>query len=306
MPRRRKNDYEAIDDDLVYKQYETLHITSHVNGLDVLTLNRPPMNPLSRQMFLELAHYFFRLRTDFSVRVVILRAEGKSFSAGLDLKESTSKQEDAIIGEDAETGENDEPPVFEGQRRVSDLPKYMRSCPQPIICCVQGAAAGGGFGLALASDVRYCTPDARFNVAMIRIGLSGLDVGISYHLPRLVGASTASEFILTGRFMGADRAYRCGLVSEIFPSQQEMDAAAIQLAGDMLANSAMGLRYTKEGLNQNVDAPSLEAALGVEDRTQVLISQANAKDITKRMKSFVSPNRSRALKREGVPKRSRL
>lgn len=115
-----------------------------------------------------------------------------------------------------------------------------------------------------------------------------------------MGASAASEFILTGRFMDADRAYRCGLVSEIFPTQHEMDVAALELADDMMANSPMGLRYTKQGLNENIDAPSLEAALGVEDRTQVLISMANAEDISKRMLSFVGPNRANKTKQQVI------
>ena len=107
----------------------------------------------------------YRLRTDLSVRVVILRSEGRAFCAGLDLKQGQPLRETS-----------DEPAAFTLQRRVSDLPKYMRSCPQPIICCVQGAGGGGGFGLALASDVRLCTPNAKFNVAMIKIGYGTLPV----------------------------------------------------------------------------------------------------------------------------------
>lgn len=279
------DDYKEMQDS-VFRQYQTLRVDTREDGLDIVTLNRPPMNPLSKKMFLELAHYFDRLRTDFSVRVVILRAEGKAFCAGLDLSSLTGNEEKNSKEEATQT-------LIAGQRRVSDLPKYMRACPQPIICCVQGAAAGGGFGLALASDVRFCTHKARFNVAMIRLGLSGLDVGISYHLPRLVGTSVASEFILTGRFMDADRAYRSGLVSQVFDNQPSMDTAAVDLANDMLSNNAMALRYTKEGLNLNIDAPSLQAALDTEDRTQVLLSMANSSDIAERMRKYVPPKKSK-------------
>ena len=79
----------------------------------------------------------------------------------------------------------------------------MRRCPQPIVCLVQGAASGGGFALALASDIRLCAPDARMNASFIRIGLTGCDMGVSYFLPRMVGSSVASEYLLTGRFMNA-------------------------------------------------------------------------------------------------------
>ena len=93
--------------------------------------------------------------------------------------------------------------------------------------------------------------------------------------------------------MGAERALRCGLVSEIYSTQTDMDMAAASLADDMLANSAIGLRHTKDGLNQNIDAPSLEAALALEDRTQNLISVVNAVDINKRMRMFVKVPQSK-------------
>ena len=82
----------------------------------------------------------------------------------------------------------------------------MRRCPQPIIALIQGAAAGGGFALALAADIRIATKSARMNCAFIKLGLGGCDIGTSYFLPRLVGVSVASELILTGRFIGAERA----------------------------------------------------------------------------------------------------
>ena len=290
MPRQpaAADDYSVLQQ-LEFRKYQKLQIESPEPGLDVVTLSQPPMNPLSDQMFLELAHYFQRLRTDLSVRVVIIRAEGKAFCAGLDLKEQSGT--DGVGSQPPEALKVD--PVLQLQRRVSDVIRQMRACPQPIVCCIQGAAAGGGFGLALASDVRLCTNAARFNVAMIRIGLSGCDIGISYHLPRLVGASTASEFILTGRQMSSDRALRCGLVSAVYQTQAQMDEAARTLAADMLSNSAIGLRYSKETLNQNIDAPSLDAALLLEDRTQNVIAISNADDIQMRMNSFVGPNRNK-------------
>ena len=96
----------------------------------------------------------------------------------------------------------------------------MRPCPQPIIALIHGAACGGGLSLALASDVRYAAPNARMNAAYIRIGLGGCDMGAGYLLPRLVGLSNASEFLLTGRFIDAERALRMGLVSEVVPAEK--------------------------------------------------------------------------------------
>src|ERR1700759_880403 len=103
------------------------------------------------------------------------------------------------------------------------------------------------------------------NAAYIRVGLGGCDMGAGYFLPRLVGLSNASEFLFTGRFIDAARALRMGLVSEIVPAEQLLDAG-LALADDMLRSPPMGLRLTKETLAAEIDAPSLEAALTIEDR----------------------------------------
>ena len=145
----------------------------------------------------------------------------------------------------------------------------MRRCPQPIISLVQGAACGGGFAFALASDIRIAGESARMNAAFIRLGLSACDMGVSYFLPRLVGVSLASELMLTGRFIDARRALATGLVSEVVADDQ-LEAAAQSYVDDMLLASPMGLRMTKEGLNMAVDAASLEAAMAIENRNQVM------------------------------------
>jgi len=110
------------------------------------------------------------------------------------------------------------------------------------------------------------------NAAFIRIGLSACDVGVSYFLPRLVGASIASELLLTCNFIDAARAERAGLVSRVVPDA-ELEAAAREMADDMLRNSPLGLRLTKECLKLSIDAPSLEAAVAMEDRNQILAAQ---------------------------------
>ena len=242
--------------------YDTLLVEKE-GAIDWLTLNRPEqLNALSRTMMLELQHYFGELYTDHDVRVVILRGAGRGFCAGLDLKEDRG-------GASSESG-----PVagLRAQRRVSEIMLCMRRCPQPIISVVQGPAAGGGFGLALASDIRIAGPKARMNAAFIRIGLSACDVGVSYFLPRLVGASLASELLLTGRFIDAARAERLGLVSSVVP-EDELVAAARSMANEILANSPIGVRLTKDCLNMSIDAPSLDSVVAMEDRQQILISQ---------------------------------
>jgi enoyl-CoA hydratase len=112
------------------------------------------------------------------------------------------------------------------------------------------------------------------NAAFIRIGLSACDIGVSYMLPRLVGVSVASELMMTGRFIHAERALHTGLVSEVVPDEALAEAARPYL-DDMLTTSPLGLRMTKECLNASIDAQSLESVIAMEDRTQLLCVQTS-------------------------------
>lgn len=230
-------------------------------AVETVTLNRPEaLNAMDEPMIIALQHYFRALDDRPQVRVVLLNAEGRAFCAGLDLKGWARRE-----GEGAVHG------GWRTQRAIATVMQLMRSCPQPIIACAQGAACGGGMSLLLASDVRYCTPDFRMNAAYIRIGLGGCDMGSSYFLPRLVGSSLASEMILSGRFVGAERALAAGFVSEIAGPDEIMERAEA-LAADMLLASPMGLRLSKDVLNRNIDATGFEAALALEDRQQIMLS----------------------------------
>jgi enoyl-CoA hydratase len=240
--------------------FETLQLErrDHVTWL---TLNRPQsLNALNRMLVRELRAYFTQLADDRETRVVVLRGAGRAFCAGLDLKEEGD-------------GDDSVQASLRAQRTISELVIMMRRAPQPIIACVQGAACGGGFALALGADVRLAGESARMNAAFIRIGLSACDVGVSYFLPRMVGASVAAELLLTGNFIDAARAERLGLVSRVV-ADTELDAAAQSLAADMLRNSPLGLRLTKECLNASLDAGSLEQVIAMEDRNQVLCTRS--------------------------------
>ncbi len=226
------------------------------------TLDRPErLNALNPVLAQELKAFFIDLYDQADVRVVILRGAGRAFCSGLDLKERSERPVASGVSE-----------ALAGQRSIRDIMIAMRRCPQPIISIVQGAASGGGFALALASDIRLVTPDARMNAAFIRIGLSACDVGVSYFLPRMVGSSVASQYMLTGRFMDAQRAYALGLVSRVAPLE-ELESEARAFAGDMLRATPLGLRLTKEALGHAVDAASLDAVVAMEDRNQILCIQ---------------------------------
>jgi len=252
--------------------YDTLTVRRD-GGLLWLVLDRPEaLNAMSRALVNDLHAVLDALHDDPSVRVVILRGAGRAFCAGLDLKENTG----GVAGSVAEG--------LRSQRHIAALAIKIHRAPQVFIAAVHGAAAGGGFALALASDVRLAGESARMNAAFIRIGLSACDVGVSYFLPRLVGSSVAAELLLTGDFIDAARALQTGLVSRVVPDD-ELDAAAEAMAGRVLRNSPLGVRLTKECLGFSVDAPSLEAAIAMEDRNQILT--VRTKDVGEGITAFL-------------------
>lgn len=248
-------------------------------AVDWLTLDRPEArNAIDLRMATELRDYFGGLAEDASVRIVVMRGAGPSFCAGLDIKAAGE-----LSGPDAPFGAG-----MGFQSYLADVYVRMRRCPQPIVSLVHGAACGGGFSFVLASDIRIAGESARMNAAYILLGLSACDMGCSYFLPRLVGTSVASELMLTGRFIHAPRALATGLVSEVVPDDR-LEAAAAPYVEEMLATSPMGLRMTKEGLNLTIDAPSLEAALAIENRTQLLCTASP--EFARRMEAFVEGRR---------------
>jgi enoyl-CoA hydratase/carnithine racemase len=245
--------------------------------IEILSLNRPQaLNALNPDMVAALNAYLAELHQRPDVRVVILRAEGRAFCAGLDIKESR--------GRSAGANETRVLAAFRTQSAIGDIYRKMRSAPQPIIALGQGPACGGGFSLLLASDVRYGAPSLRMNAAYIKIGLTGCDMGSSYFLPRLVGASLASELILTGRFIHADRALALGLLSDVVEEEKLLETG-LALAEEMLLTSPNGLRLSKHALNLNIDAPSLEAAMAIEDRQQAMLSATQ--DAAEAMAAFL-------------------
>jgi enoyl-CoA hydratase len=240
--------------------FDTLAIARD-DGVVTCTLNRPQaLNAMNPQLIEDLHAFLDETATDQSVRIVVLKGAGKAFCAGLDLKEG------ADVGQGVAAG-------MRYQRRVSEIALKMRRAPQVFVACVHGAACGGGFMLALASDIRIGATSARMNAAFIKLGLSGCDVGVSYLLPRVVGASVASELILTGRFIDAERALGLGLISRLV-KEEALSAEASALVSELLHTSPLGLRLSKECLNASLDAGSMEAVVAMEDRNQILCTQS--------------------------------
>jgi enoyl-CoA hydratase/carnithine racemase len=231
----------------------------------LVTLNRPErLNAMSPTLVGDLHAAIAELARDNTIRVVVVTGAGRAFCAGLDLKElGTGPMSDGLRGPHAS---------LRWQEYIADLVTQLRRLPQPVIAAVNGAAYGGGLALACAAEARVIADDARLCVQFINVGLSGCDIGISYTLPRWVGAGRAFELILTGREFSAAEAFAMGLANRVTPAADVVDTA-LELAEQMAGHTPLGLMLTKEALWANVDAPSLEAALHVENRNQILAGQ---------------------------------
>ncbi|MBU2644544.1 enoyl-CoA hydratase/isomerase family protein [bacterium] len=238
-------------------EYTTIRFEEK-ESIGILTLNRPKViNAMNQTMIEELEHLLNILELSEETRVLILTGAGeKGFCSGMDMKESVSQ----LFAATPET-------IYKAQSRASRLFLKLRQIPQPVISAVHGAAAGVGFSLTLASDVRVITPEARFNAAYINIGLGGADLGSSFFLPRMIGSGRANEYLLTGDFISAEDAVALGFVSRVVPRDRLLETA-LELAGKMTGKSRLGLKMTKEAINQNLGVTSLEQALHLENRNQ--------------------------------------
>ena len=244
--------------------------------IDVITLDRPErLNAMNHELVADLHAALHQVGTDNTCRVVILTGAGRGFCAGLDLKGSGQAPGTDGLGR-PQAG-------LRSQQHIAELVPQLRNLRKPVIAAVNGPAAGGGLAQALASDVRIAAASARCNVAFVRIGLSGCDIGVSWLLPRLIGASRAFELLLTGRLIDAETAERYGLVSRVVPDGEVVDAA-IEIAEEIRANSPFGVWMTKEVMWSNLET-SMQAGIDLENRTQILTTFTE--DMAEAMSAFL-------------------
>lgn len=237
-------------------------------GIRILTLDRPErLNAMSVALIDDLHDALGRIEADDRARVVILTGAGRGFCSGLDLVDLG----DFSSASAPSSGRGRVHKGMDLQQRIASLVPRLRGLRVPVIAAVNGAASGGGLALALASDVRIAARTARFNVAFVRIGLSGCDIGVSWLLPRWIGASRAFELLLTGRLVDSDEADRIGLVTRVVDDEALMDEA-IATAELICANSPFGIWMTKEVMWSNLESGSLQAGIDLENRTQILTS----------------------------------
>lgn len=241
--------------------YETIRF-DRKGPVGVLTLNRPGcLNAINHVMRAELTDFLKARLDDTEVRVIVITGQGRGFCAGLDLKDPV------LLGEGSEASVKK---AYESmQKPWSEIVLLMRRGPQPYIGAINGPAAGGGFSIALACDLRLAAPEARFSAAFINIGFGGADMGSSWFFPRAVGQGNAARYLLTGDLFDADEALRIGLVQQVVDKDRLLEEA-MKVARTMASKSPLGLRLTKEALNHSAGGVSLEDAILLEDRNQVM------------------------------------
>jgi enoyl-CoA hydratase len=250
----------------------------------LITLNDPStLNSMSFPLVGALYEALEEVGRDNECRAAILTGTGRGFCSGLNLEE---------VGA---------PPGIEGlpvsriamraMAYMSDIVPAMRALPMPLIAAVNGPAYGGGFCLTLGADIRIASESAMFNGAGINNGLSGTELGVSYLLPRLIGASRSNEILLSGREVGAVEAERIGLVSRVVPDAK-LRGAAVELAEQISSYSAHGVSLTKQVLWDSLECGSLSAAIDLENRNQLL-----ARMLTQNLEEAV---RARREKRKPV------
>lgn len=250
-----------------------LSLTETPDGIALLTIDRPERrNALSGNALAALHRAFDSIAARPDLRAVVVTGAGVSFCSGADMK-SGPQDMDALEG--TATGElmgAVKGPLtrnFVMQELMAGLFEKIHRLRQPVIAAVNGTAHGGGFALALACDIRFAARSASFGAVFIKRGVSACDMGTSYYLPRLVGASRSAELLLTGRVFDATEAERIGLVIEVVDDGTVVERALAK-AREIAENSPLAVWMTKETMWQTVDSPSLRHALDIENRTQIL------------------------------------
>jgi enoyl-CoA hydratase len=233
-----------------------------------LTLNRPEqLNAVTAELADALHQQLRAVAADRSCRAVVLTGAGRGFCAGLDLHGYGQAP-----GNDGSDEARDR---LSNQQHMSTVILELRALPQPLIAAVNGPAAGFGLALSLGCDIRYASREAVFRAAFINIGVSNCDMGTSWLLPRLIGASRSHELMLTGRRVDAEEALRIGLVADVVDGG-DLAARALQAAEQIASLAPWGVRLTKRGMWTALELPSLSAAVEYEDRQQIMATFGTA------------------------------
>lgn len=242
--------------------FETILLDRPVEGVVIATLNRPErLNAQTNTMFRELEELAWALDDDDTLRVVILTGAGRAFCAGFDLDDAKDLPSLGAMG------------MLKQQELAARALQAIRSVRVPVIAAVNGPAAGGGFSLTLAADIRVASTNAKFNAAFVRIGLTAGDLGVSWLLPRLVGPAVANEIAFTGAIVDAEEAERIGLVNKVVAAEQLIEEC-LDMARQISLNSPGGVQLSKRAIMANQEVASYAAAIELENRGQALLTRS--------------------------------
>ena len=255
-------------------EFRPRHFLWEMRGeVAVVTLNRPERkNPLTFDSYAELRDTFRGLTDCEDVKVVVLTGAGGNFCSGGDVLE--------II---APLTERDIKGLLAFTRMTGDVVKAIRACPQPVIAAIDGVCVGAGACLAIASDLRIGTPEAKTAFLFVRVGLAGCDMGACALLPRIVGQGRAAELLFTGRSMSAQEGERWGFFNRLCPRERLLEEA-LDLAGKLAAGPTFAHMMTKTMLNREWDM-GVEAAIEAEAQAQALCMQTE--DFRRAYRAFV-------------------
>jgi enoyl-CoA hydratase/carnithine racemase len=228
-------------------------------GVATVRLNRPTkLNALTFDAYADLRDLLAELPARGDVRVLLITGEGHGFCSGGDVEE--------IIGPLQELGTAD---LLEFTRLTGTVVKALRECPLPVIAAVNGVAAGAGAVIALACDLRLLAESASFAFLFTRVGLAGADMGSAYLLPRIVGLGRATELLLLGEKVSAERALAIGLATEVV-SDDHLADHAVAVAQRLAEGPAFAYATTKSLLTRELDM-ALGPAIELEAITQALL-----------------------------------
>jgi enoyl-CoA hydratase len=268
----------------------------------VITLNNPDaFNALAPNMIGDFVAAARDAAADRSCRSIVITGEGeKAFCAGIDVKSVAARDAstDSAVGDQLD-------PIAAGfenlHHNLSSMIRTLHTLPIPVIAAVNGHAIGAGFALAAASDLRVAGDNVKFADGFIRRGISGCELGLSYFLPKLVGASIAFDWMMTGRRVDADEASQAGLIGQVVAPGQTV-TAALELASNIAELAPMAVSMTKEVMWSNLHAASLDQALALEGRTQAMTrttvdaAEARLAFLEKRPPVFARPDSPRIVR----------
>lgn len=255
--------------------YEARHFALEMRGtIALVTLDRPEKkNPLTFESYAELRDYFRALRDAEDVEGVVIQGAGGNFCSGGDVFEIIEP-----------LTKRDMKGLLTFTRMTGDLVLAIRNCRQPVIAAVDGVCAGAGAMIALASDMRLGTPDARTAFLFTRVGLAGCDMGACALLPRVIGQGRASELLFSGRAMTAEEGERWGFFNRL-AAKDAVAEEALALATRLAEGPNFAHMMTKTMLNREWDM-SLEGAIEAEAQAQAICMQTA--DFTRAFEAFAA------------------